>query len=356
MLGKDKCIDCPPHSNCHNGGGGENPGGGGSENPTCDVGYVSETQQDGSILCLEIGGGSGGDGAGGGSGKPGCDLGEYGYGTIDGKTGECILLGCLGSHHVSSDGKRCEQDRAECVTANGIGFKDWNGSSYGACVETSCYAGYQLSGGQCSECNRENALTYKQGAVCNIDTCRAGYHTDDGASCVSNVKPCVLPNAAVAQSVWANGQYGACAALACESGYTLFKNACVRKVQACTIANGVGYQEWIGSDQSGSWGECQVDHCNPGYTGDPSETSEKSKPCGVCNNKYSSLGEVAVAAYTAGCEIATCLYPGELYDLDNNECIPICPAAGTSDESGTAKWNPATKKCDISCGPGYLKW
>jgi len=96
--------------------------------------------------------------------------------------------------------------------------------------------------------------------------------------------------------------------------------------------------------------------CDPGYTTDPAETNERTKPCGQCKNKFSVLGEVAVSSYVRECEIASCLYQGELYNLDNNECVPICDINGYEDETGTMKWNKVTKKCERTCKSGYSMW
>jgi hypothetical protein len=68
------------------------------------------------------------------------------------------------------------------------------------------------------------------------------------------------------------------------------------------------------------------------------------------------LGELAVSSYTAGCDIAACMYQGELYNLEGNECVPICDVKGYEDDTGTMKWNPASKKCDRQCKEGFTPW
>ena len=69
---------------------------------------------------------------------------------------------------------------------------------------------------------------------------------------------------------------------------------------------------------------------------------------------YSAGGELAASSYVEGCEIATCMYEGELYTLENNECILICDTY--SDETGSRKWNASRKKCESTCAPGYRAW
>lgn len=45
--------------------------------------------------------------------------------------------------------EECEKDSRTCEIANGIGTQDWAGSSWKACVATSCEAGYALRDGAC---------------------------------------------------------------------------------------------------------------------------------------------------------------------------------------------------------------
>ena len=95
--------------------------------------------------------------------------------------------------------------------------------------------------------------------------------------------------------------------------------------------------------------------CIPGYTNDPFEKNNASEQCSECRNKFGVLGEIAVSSYVNECEIASCMYQGEKYNLDNNECVPIC-AQPYSDETGSLRWNNATKKCERTCKPGYIAW
>ena len=67
---------------------------------------------------------------------------------------------------------------------------------------------------------------------------------------------------------------------------------------------------------------------------------------------YGANGELAVSSYVQGCEIAACMYQGELYTLENNECRLICDTY--SDETGSRRWNG--NKCEFDCKPGYTSW
>ncbi|MCL2331059.1 MAG: InlB B-repeat-containing protein [Proteobacteria bacterium] len=380
----DKCQPCPPHNiKCP-----------ANDDPTCDAGYVAQKQADGTTKCAPTGGCDSSlyccaraDGTCDPAcvGKPFCDpfkqmcvggvcdLGEYGYGTISSVTGQCVLYGCLGPTHVSADGMRCDSNYMSCTMAGGAaGYSTWNGRVWTACAagqnpDCATAAGgvgtpgreSGTPGGQ--TCNVANAATYSADGLCTVLTCVAGYHTTDGAACVSDTKSCTLANAAAAIQTWTNGGWGACAPTACNYGYHISANktACVKDSQSCAIANGTGSQDWVGDDASGGWGPCYAVSCNPGFTTDAalSAAVAAGNPCGACDNANSVLGEPAVSAWnTSGaCSIKSCVYQDQKYALEYNECVPIC--IPSSDDTGTiVKWNAATNTCDITCGPGYMKW
>ena len=225
----------------------------------------------------------------------------------------------------------------------------------GKCVETACKPNYEMINGKCQLCNRENALTYLPEGNCRIETCMSGYHPN-GERCDSDVAECRAPKATVALQSWdyTLKAYGVCVIYACEDGYHIASNACVADVQECSVENGVGVKEWNWA--TGGWGECEATHCNPGFTNDPALTNERTKQCGHCKNKFSVKGEIAVSSYVEECEIASCLYQGEMYNLDNNECHPICDVNGYEDETGYMKWNPSRRKCERTCKEGYSMW
>ena len=243
---------------------------------------------------------------------------------------------------VSDTGNPCE-----IRTVNGVE----------TCVETSCKPEYELINGRCQECDRENATAYKPNGNCLVAKCHTGYHPD-GDQCADNVQTCSAPNAIAATRTWDTkiGAYGICVITECADGYHIASNACVPDVQECDVEHGSGVQEW--DSRRGAWGDCIATSCDAGYTNDKYETDEPGKQCGRCRNAYSILGEVAVSSYVRGCEIAACLYQGELYNLENNECVPICPIKEYTDPEGTGtmKWNPNTKKCERKCNEGYIPW
>ena len=228
----------------------------------------------------------------------------------------------------------------------------------GVCVETECNSHYEMVNGTCEPCNRENALSYKPDGNCIVESCVMGYHPN-GDKCEEDIVDCTenAPNATLAEQKWdaAREAYGVCMIKSCEADYHVASNACVANEQVCDIPNGVGTKTW--NTVTKTWNPCIATSCVPGYTNDPSEKNNASEQCSECRNKFSVLGEVAVSSYSTGCEIASCMYQGEKYNLDNNECVPIC-TEGYSDETGYLHWNDRTKKCERNCytDQGYMSW
>ena len=121
-------------------------------------------------------------------------------------------------------------------------------------------------------------------------------------------------------------------------------------------------------------GRIAEDHYNTVHSPQVSVTDaeQPQEQCSECRNRYSVLGEVAATGYKTGCEIASCIYQGEKYNLENNECVPICSpnlcsafdalsvqglATGDySDETGWMCWDDNAKKCRRTCNPGYMSW
>ena len=243
---------------------------------------------------------------------------------------------CLYETGISDDGNPCD------IVDN-------------VCVETSCKVGYEMKNRRCVECNRENAISYKDGGICQIKECVSGFHPV-GDRCEPDVQSCTAPNAILAEREWdyKNNSFGPCTIKECDYGYHVASNACVSDVQPCNVENGTGFKEW--DDRSKKWGDCVATSCAPGYTNDPSESNEPNQQCGECKNKYSVLGKLAVSSYVQGCEIASCMYQGELYNLEYNECVPICPLEEYSDETGSMVWDESRKECVHTCNEGYTMW
>ncbi len=226
----------------------------------------------------------------------------------------------------------------------------------GRCVETRCNGNYEMINGRCEPCGRDFALSYNMTAGnCIVTKCEIGYHPA-GDGCAENTRECTIPGAISAVQEWneKTKSFGACTVTECDDGFHIASNKCVSDTQACTVTNGVGTQEW--NHVSNTWDACVATECAAGYTNDKSNSAEPTRECGPCRNGYGVDGTRVASSYIRGCEIASCMYQGEMYNLENNECVPICSVAGYSDETGTMKWNPATKKCDRTCADGYRMW
>lgn len=225
----------------------------------------------------------------------------------------------------------------------------------GVCIEKSCNGDYEMIDGECVPCEREFAMTYKQEGNCRIDTCVAGYHSRIDY-CEPDIQLCEAPNALYAEQAWDKklNAFGTCKALECQDGYHVAANACVSDLQQCNVENGIGVKEW--NHNKNGWDKCVATSCNPGYSNDPAETNERNVQCGECRNKYAVRGELAVSSYVQGCEIAACMYQGERYNLENNECVPICPTEEYEDETGTMVWDESSETCIRTCKDGYVMW
>ncbi len=211
-----------------------------------------------------------------------------------------------------------------------------------------CPAGTYWENGICEPCPEDYSSV--PGSVgldaCFLADCPTGQHIAHGA-CEDDVIICDAPYAATATRTWNTrlGAYGSCQIQECEDGYHVASNACVPNDQLCNVANGRGERAWNGTQ----WGNCVVRECDPGFERNASNTA-----CGRCDNYMGTDGQPAVSSYIAGCEIATCMYQGQKYALENGECRPICETE--SDYTGSKHWDNATKKCVRTCNPGYKMW
>ena len=241
------------------------------------------------------------------------------------------------------------QYRGESITGNPCLIID------GRCVESACEYDYEMKNGICVPCNREHAMGYLPTGNCLVASCEKGYHPN-GQQCESDIKACTVAgtHALYAEQTWdyALKAFGRCVIKECEPGYHLESNACITNTSACKVENGIGERKW--DAENNKWGECIATSCNPGYTSNPDEMFEHNKQCGECKNKYSILGEIAASSYVKECEIASCMYQGELYALQDNECVPICPSEPYIDETGSVQ--RIGNKCVTTCQPGYIPW
>ena len=219
-------------------------------------------------------------------------------------------------------------------------------------IDTSCPYNQELVNGKCAPCNRDNALDYHKTGNCMVSECEQGFYPYM-QQCMPEKIECDAPKANVAYKYWdvANRAYGPCIITECiDDEYHIEANACVPNTQSCDVEHGIGEQEW--DFEQNKWGACVAVQCDSGYTTDQSLTNDTlNGQCGRCSNMYVD-DELAVSTYISECEIASCMYQGEKYILENNECVLICDER--SDETGSRYWNG--NKCVHECAEGYSIW
>jgi len=250
----------------------------------------------------------------------------------------------------------CQYEFGESVTGNPCDLScsadDIAHDCY--CIEKSCNPDYELINGRCFECNRDYALGYADSGNCIVTACVTGYHPD-GQQCSPDIVECSAPNAVYAERRWDTdlGAFSECVIMECESGYHVEANACQPDLGTCELPHGIGEREWD-ADLS-VWGPCIPTECDPGYTTDSSQSNAltSANQCGECKNAYGPYGERVVSSYVRECEIATCMYQGEIFALMGDRCELICQG---EDETGRRVWNKTTNKCDHYCEDGYTRW
>ena len=307
-LDKGTCVICPVGSYCAN-----------SVKTSCPEGNYT-TKQPGAVVDTEC--------------FTTCSDKEVIYGTAYADNPEVFWpAACTHTYGISVTGNACK------IVDN-------------VCVETACNYNYEMINGKCELCVRDNALSFKQGAGnCIVETCLYGYYPFR-QSCVGDTRECSVAGAVYAEQKWnpKTNSFGPCEIKECSEGTHIDANTCVPDVQSCELEHGTG--EKIYNNQLNKWGDCIATSCMPGYTNDPKLTNETWKQCGQCNNRFGTSGEPVVSGYISECEIATCMYQGEKYILENNECRLICDER--NDETGSRYWNGS--KCVHNCNPGFLAW
>lgn len=272
-----------------------------------------------------------------------------------------VCVPCPAGQTPNADGNGCEPCPAgqysvngvcmpcpagQIPNANGDGCEPCPDGQYpvnGVCVP--CPAGTYGTNGTCEPC--PDGSSSNPGATsidqCFITECPTGQHIDHGA-CYDDVMECTAPHASYATRTWnpSLAAYGSCIIQECIDGYHIASNACVLDEQFCAVPNGRGEREWTGTQ----WGECIVTQCDPGF-------ENTGTACRECDNRRVN-GEIAASSYASGCEIATCMYHGQKYILENNECRAICEKP--DDHTGSMRWDDTTKKCVRTCNPGYKMW
>ncbi len=256
-----------------------------------------------------------------------------------------ICMPCPDGTQPNATGDACEPCPDGQYSVNGVCEPCPEGTQPNAAGNACepCPTGTYWIDGACEPC--PEGYSSNPGAIgidqCFISECPVGQHIEHG-ECQDDVMECAAPHAAYATRTWnpAMGAYGSCQIQECINGYHITSNACVLDEELCTVPNGRGEREWNGT----AWGDCVITQCDPGF-------ENTGTACNECANRRAN-GEIAVSSYAFECEIATCMYHGQKYILENNECRPICEDA--EDETGTKHWDGT--KCVHTCNPGYKMW
>ncbi|MCB1144354.1 MAG: hypothetical protein KDK54_19025 [Leptospiraceae bacterium] len=250
---------------------------------------------------------------------------------------------CSEGQHLESG--VCLNDQISCNVDNGSGIKSWNPStsSWNSCMVSTCDSGYHSSNNTC----------VKDSLSCGISE-----HEENG-SCISNTNSCSISNG-TGQQTWANGAWGICQVVSCNSGYQISGNSCITQTpicnpgyhlensscmtdtKSCSITNGLGQQTWV----NGSWGTCQVVSCNYGYEISSNQCILKTITCPsgqhVENNQCVSNTKSCAVSNGTGhqtwangswgtCIVQTCTIG---YKISNNQCIvdsSYCTPIGKSE-------------------------
>jgi hypothetical protein len=151
-------------------------------------------------------------------------------------------------------------------------------------------------------------------AQCVTDSCNSGFSLYANA-CYATTRACTVANGTGTQT-FSHGAYGACAASSCHSGFVLTHGSCQPKSRACTIANGTGVQNWA----NGAYGACQLVSCNSGYTGYQGACYAKELSCTVPHGSGIKVFEGAKGYST--CVANTC---ASGYALIGGACKSTAP-------------------------------
>lgn len=180
------------------------------------------------------------------------------------KYGECLNPVCNNDYHL--EGYSCVYNYRECPVTNGVGLQTWNGITYPSCTVVSCKPGFEahdnacylacksgehFEGDQCRPNSRVCSVAFGSGSAvwtgegyssCVVSTCGTGYrvsndaksctkicdagfHSDDGVTCVSDVKVCYVDHGRGTQ-LWSGVAYGSCTVNDCDDLFTIKDNAC----------------------------------------------------------------------------------------------------------------------------------
>jgi hypothetical protein len=190
--------------------------------------------------------------------------------------------------------------------------------------------------------------------------CDADYHLD-GDGCVSDTRACTIANGTGSQQ-WLGTDFGLCQPVSCDGGFHVEGNLCLSDTRSCSIANGTGQERWDGA----SFGGCRIVACDVGFAdcngraGDGCEAniSSDANNCGSCGTVCAAPNAIETSCNASSCEPTLCL--GD-YHLESGACVSdtrACTMEPGLDEgvtSATQRWTGSVYgSCNAqSCALGY---
>ncbi|MEO0335141.1 MAG: hypothetical protein AAF202_02025, partial [Pseudomonadota bacterium] len=214
-------------------------------------------------------------------------------------------------------------------------------------------------------------LASESPAVYKVETCEEGTHLE-GRTCEDDKKSCSITNGTGEQE-WLGSEYGPCAIKACDSGYKQESDQCilecsndehpeggqcVNNTKACPIDNGSGEQTWNGS----GYGNCEAKSCTDGFNIEDgacvaSCEADQHIEDGNCvsNEKPCAVANGTGKQIWDGAKYGSCTVVNcdSGYKNESNQCVSACES-NEHLENGNCVSN--TKACPIENGSGASMW
>lgn len=227
--------------------------------------------------------------------------------------GRCMPISCGSGQHLNTATNTCIASTRSCSITGGTGTQSWNGSAWSSCVATSCNTGRVLRNGVCE----------------TVPTCNSGHHVNTATNtCISSIRSCTMVGG-TGRETWNGSAWGICRPESCNAGYVrdgntcrfqgcpatqhLENNTCVANTRNCSVTGGTGTQTWGGT----SWRECAIQSCNAGYR---------------------RVGNA--------CERITC---SSGQHVEGNTCVSNVRGCNITGGQGEQTWNPTTGWQNVTC-------
>jgi len=262
------------------------------------------------------------------------------------------------------DFSRCvctPSSQISCVTETGMGRQACNatGLGFAACEPYSCQAGFTFTNGVCKSdvcaagdakaCALEHGFGSRTCAVpasggapvygaCVASSCDAGYVLGLGR-CVSatcspgEVFSCAVPNGTGSRTCTTNSTWGSCVVSRCDANSSLQNGVCVLKSctagtqQSCSENHGRGTQTCLTS--GAAFGACQLSVCDSGYSLLSGACVPQSCVPGAQMNCMENNGIGQKTCSTNGLSFGSCRFTScdSGYTLSKGACVSLSPGA-----------------------------